>query len=1149
MKTGRTRKELWSVAVLCALIIGNILLYLPTHLALSESKPARAAEAKHTDDGLSPSDFGAETVEPLPKSATSKQDASGAASTAPLPPDVAEDRYTPEATTKHGQAGNDTMTGGTPEKGGPRSGQAPQSPGTNGSESEVAANNGEEGGANEAVTTILNGSEIEIAALVKAFSKLTKRNYIVDNSVKGKIAIHLATPVSIEEALRIFESVLLLKGFTTVPMGDNTWKVITAKDARQTTIPNLASAQDKGSDALVTQLVRLKNIQATEIQQVLAQFVSKDGMVSAFGATNAVILIDSAANIRRLQKMIEQLDVPALDQDITIVPILHAEAKDIAEKLENILGEKDKSQDQRPGGVTNPLLNRPLAIPPVPGQPIQANPQGVSTGGDRRQLPLKVIPDDRTNSIIVVADQALTERVRALVEQLDSPINRAGGKFYVYRLQHADAEELSQIINAVIGGGSGGGSTSTGTSSSGRSGTSLGGSGSGSDRGFGGGGSSFSRSGSSSNRSSFGSSSGGGFGSSNESGREGFGSSGGGLGGTNGTRSGGVSAIKLGNGEGGKVNLEGEVTVAADSSTNSLVINSSRGDYEKLKELIKDLDVKRHQVLVEATILEVSLKRNKETGVEWQTTAATDSGGVFAQNNFGGLTNIISNPAALSDLTIAAASSGSIVLPGGIALPSQALLVTALSNNSDVNILSTPTIVATDKQEAEIVVGQNVPFITSTSTNQTNLNNTFNQIERQDVGIKLRIVPQISAGDFVIMKIFIEISNVADGTKNDARGPTTNLRTTETMVEVKSNQMIVTGGLISDQVTTADRGIPYLEDVPVLGNLFRTDRDTRERTNLLVFITPRIIADQFEARKQTKTKRAELGRVIEEQESEPDRHEVLNSPDVDNVVEEYTGSEIHPSTVTPPKTAANMRGDTSGRASAPTALEDDVVAKERTEARLRSMGQPSVGGGASDEEVEVSVRPRLPGAAADETSASAGRRALNAPGPASKQSPSSKQSSATNGDSGEEYGDRPLPPKRQPAESDLQLPTARGEERGRMGGVAEGGSRTYVVLRAVKQSGSDRDARLPFRFLDQDKTVAISLVGGLNSPSGRFFEVGRRYRFRHGGASVEFICLEKFGARAEAAVLHPGLQQAQAWYTLSPEQSLGLGRGDWLAAE
>lgn len=760
-------------------------------------------------------------------------------------------------------------------------------------------------------STLLNARDIDISTLVKTFSRLTGRNYIIDSAVKGTVTIHLPTAVTLAEALRIFDSVLLLKGFTTVPIGSNTWKVVAAKDAQQTTIPVMEDGVENPSDKIVTQLVRLKYIQASDMQQLLSKFVSKDGGVNSFSGTNSLIIIDSQANIERLKRIISELDVPALDQDITIIPISYANAKDVAEKVMEILGQEEEEQAPAQTPRLSAARRRAQAAAAARAAQRDGNVEG------SRTLPLKVIPDERTNSLIVVADEDSTAKVRALVEQLDSQVDLSGGRFFVYRLKHADAEALAEILGKLISGSEG--STTPG----GTTGSSL-------------------------TRSSRASAS-------------------------DATAS--VSqrvaaalqrrrALATGgqtNAAGGdRVNLEGEVSIAPDPATNSLVINASRGDYLRIKELIDELDIKRRQVIVEATILEVSLNKDEGMGIELQGTGATDEAGVFAQNNFGGLTNLVTNPAALSDLTIAAASAGTITLPGGIVLPSQAALLTAVSRNSNVNVLSSPTILTTDNEEAEIIVGENVPFVTSTSTDPTNLNNTFNQVERQDVGITLRITPQISTGDFVTLKIFAEISNVVAGTRNDPNGPTTTIRTTETTVEVRSGQMIVTGGLISDNVTESTRGIPYLQDIPVLGQLFQRDDISQRRTNLLVFLTPKIIRDQHDARETTIERRDELERTMIEQGAEPAREDVLHSRRIDMVTESLPPDGIENTTITPPRPAS---------ATTPPPSTEDAKAIERTNERLRSLlnqapasaGDAPVSGDApGDDTIDITVKPKLP---------------------------------------------------------------------------------------------------------------------------------------------------------------------------------------------
>jgi len=776
----------------------------------------------------------------------------------------------------------------------------------------------------EDATTTLNVKDVEIATLVKSFSRIAKRNYVVDSNVKGKVTIHLAEPVNREEALRILDSVLLLKGFTTVPIGPNTYKVIQAKDAKKTTIPTGYDDQNSKSDALITQLIRLKNVPAADLQQTLQQFVSGDGLLTNFSGTNSLILIDSAANIERVMKLVKQLDVPALDQDVTVIPIKYAEAKDIAEKVNQILGQGDEKGGSSSGPATA-SVNPAVRIPPVTPPPNNAGaglPNAAGTGGGdgKRSLPAKVIADERTNSVIVVADPDTTGKVQALVERLDSKVDLSGGRFYVMRLKHADAEELSDVLNQLLGGGGGGSGRSSQTSGSSLSRRSRNDDG-GYGRGFGG------------------TSSGGGRG---RFGGGGLG--GGGSGGSDsGTRSGGSTGFTVTPGQQGqgaaKVNFEGEVSIASDPSTNSLIVNASRNDYMKVKEVVDMLDVKRKQVLVEGTILEVSVDETEALGIELIGSLATDKAGVIAQTNYGGITDLLSNPAGLRDLTIAAASSGSITLPGGVTIPTQAMIIKAVSKNQNVNVLSNPTILTTDNQEAEIVVGQNIPIVTSRGTNSVNLQNSFNNIDRQDVGITLRLTPQIGGGDFVTMKVFVEISDVVTGTEGNQNGPTTTVRTSETNVEVKSGQMVVTGGLIQDNVSNSDQGIPFWKDIPIFGNFFKQSSDRRRRTNLLIFITPRIVSDQFDARDVTLTKRDSLETAIPPEDG-TDRSPQLRNDDIDRVFEVNNESGSKPSMITPPKHL--------------TAEEAEAV--RATAARLAKVS-PS----RTKDVFSVTVKPKLPG--------------------------------------------------------------------------------------------------------------------------------------------------------------------------------------------
>ena len=703
------------------------------------------------------------------------------------------------------------------------------------------------------IKNALNGSDIEIAALIKTFSKILRRNYIIDGNVKGKVTIHLPTPLTTKEALKVFDTILLLKGFTTIPVTDGTWKVIDAKDAKQTTVPFVRSRSKNPSDQLVTEKVRLRHIAASEANDLISSFISKAGIIKPVESNNSLIIIDSQANISRLRELLTEIDVPAVDREIAIISVLHAEAGDIAGKINDILGNEDESSNSQSTNNINTSRSSTLArLRRLRGQNSQQNSNSNNgRGSEKRSIPFKIIPDERTNSLIVVADKEMTIKVRELVQQLDSEVDRSSGRFWVYRLQHADAESLSEILSNLISGATSSETTRTGTQ-----------------------GSSLTR---------------------NNNARD------------NARNNNNRNALqnRLRNASNSsnsnaRVNFEGEVSITADPSTNSLLINASKGDYARIKDVIDELDIKRRQVLVEATILEVRLSDEDGFGIELQGTAGlNDNGGLFGQSNFGSITNLLTDPTGLTDITLAAASAGTLTLPGGITIPSQAVLVSAVSRNTNVNVLSSPTILATDNEEAEIIVGENVPFVSSTAVNQTNIANTFNQVQRQDVGITLRITPQISSGEYLNLRIFVEISSVVEGTRNDSNGPTTTIRTSETSVEVRDSQMVITGGLLQDQLEDSTRGFPVLKDIPVLGNLFKTQNQISVKTNLLILITPKVIKDQFDAREHTKLYANNFRNEISEQKITPNREEVLDSPALDNVSEIYKKEVLKPSTILP----------------------------------------------------------------------------------------------------------------------------------------------------------------------------------------------------------------------------------------------------------
>lgn len=297
---------------------------------------------------------------------------------------------------------------------------------------------------------------------------------------------------------------------------------------------------------------------------------------------------------------------------------------------------------------------------------------------------------------------------------------------------------------------------------------------------------------------------------------------------------------------GGSMGLTGAVNITADKPTNSLIISSAPEDYDSVKEVIGKLDLRRRQVYVEAAIMEISISKLRELGVEFRATDLPEGGKItgFGGTNFGGMGNAVTGPEGLAQLSGMAAGvvKGTFTFRGTEYMNVGAL-VRALQTEGDVNVLSTPHLLTTDNQKAEIVVGENVPFVTGTS--QTTGGNVLTSIERKDIGITLRLTPRVSEGEFVKLDIYQEISSLTQSAAFDPNkvGPVVNKRYASTTVVARDAETIAIGGLLRDNEVKIVRKVPLLGDIPLLGWLFRFQSRQVDKTNLLIFITPTIVKD------------------------------------------------------------------------------------------------------------------------------------------------------------------------------------------------------------------------------------------------------------------------------------------------------------------
>ena len=629
----------------------------------------------------------------------------------------------------------------------------------------------------------LNFTNAEIDAVARTMATITGRNVVVDPRVKGTMSLLSERAVSPAAAFDQFLAALRLQGFTVVE-ASGLYKVVPEADAKlqggavSTSSSDTASSGGGQGNRIVTQIFRLNYESANNLVPVLRPLISPNNTINVNPGNNSLVITDYADNLQRLARIIAALDVSNAT-DVEVIPLKHAIATDIA-----------------------PLVSKLI-------EPGNAGP-AVAQGQSDNSFKTTLIAEPRSNALVLrAANPARVALVRALVAKLDQPTslgnNGNAGNIYVVYLKNADAAKLAVTLRAAMAanaGGSGGGATSTPVASSGTNTPASGGL-----QGLG------SSSSSSSN------------------------SSGGGLGMSSGTL-GGSSAQPSTGGQ-----------IQADPATNSLIITASEPQYRQLRAVIDQLDGRRAQVLVESLIAEVNVDKAAQFGIQWQTALGQTGNllGIAGTNFSVGGVNLFKLAAGLSDGLTSNSTLPSTGFNFGLAAKHNGnyvlgALANLLQSTGDGNVLSNPNLLTLDNEEAKILIGENVPFVTgsyaTTGGSGSSTVNPFTTVERKDVGLMLRVKPQINENGTVKMVIYQETSAVKDDTAKAANGPSTTKRTIESTVLVDDGSIIVLGGLLQDKFTGNQEKIPYLGDIPVMGALFRSDTRVRSKTNLMVFLRP-----------------------------------------------------------------------------------------------------------------------------------------------------------------------------------------------------------------------------------------------------------------------------------------------------------------------
>ena len=657
----------------------------------------------------------------------------------------------------------------------------------------------------------LNFVNADIEAVTRAIGVMLNRQIIIDPRVKGTITVYSEQPVSVADAYRNYLAALRGLGFTVVESA-GFLKVLPEPDAKVQAGSVAVESSNIRGDQIITQIFRIQHENANNLVATLRPLISPNNTINANPGNNSLVITDYADNLQRIAKIIAAMDTPGTS-DIEIVPLKHAVAADLAPLVQRL------ADGGTPAGAA------------VPGQ-------SSST--------VNVLVDPRANGLILRASNpARLAAVRAMVDKLDQPSSDGGNNIRVVYLKNADAVKLATVLRAAFGAAASANSNSGGSSASGT-------------------GSLLSA------------------GTNNNTNQTLTGSTS-----STGTNSGGMNSTAATSPLSQSAGPSTGGFVQADPSTNSLIITAPEPLYRQVRAVIEQLDARRAQVYVESLIVKIDNTKAAQFGVQWQSLFGSKGDATIpgAGTNFGtGLSNIINATGAVANGTSGVTSAlSSAAAPTGLnigllkkfgSIYTLGAVANFFESQSGANVLSTPNLVSLDNEEARIVIGQNVPFVTGSyaSTSTSGTVNPFTTVDRKDVGLTLKVKSQIGEGGTVRMVVYQENSSVVP-VSSGTTGPTLYKSAIETSVVVDDGDVIVLGGLLKDEYTDGDDGVPGLSKIPVLGNLFTSKNRKRVKTNLMVFLRP-VVMRTAESANQLSMDRYESIRAVQ-QGAQPQKNMLL----------------------------------------------------------------------------------------------------------------------------------------------------------------------------------------------------------------------------------------------------------------------------------
>ncbi|CAM4098482.1 NolW-like domain-containing protein [Novosphingobium lubricantis] len=678
----------------------------------------------------------------------------------------------------------------------------------------------------------LNVRDADVRAFVADAAEVTGRTFIVDGRVQAKVSVVSDRPLSRSEYFEVFLSTLRANGLVAVPTANGAFRIQPVDGAA--TNPSRIGSRGAAQSQMVTEIIRLRTADATQAVETLRPLISREGSITANKAGNSLVIVDYADNMRRIRAVLGNLDSDSTATQTIILD--HAGAREIATALTQL----------------------------------------IPAGGEGARSLATVVAVDSANAVLMRGDAATLAKLAVIARQLDARA-ALGGEIKVVWLDYADSAALVPVLERLIG-GQGGGEVASASAAP----VSLGGVG----------GSASSTAGT--------------------QGSTGPAAS------TGGAASSPIGATSggLGNGPIKLANGRGSATITRYPGANAIIIAAPADEQRRLSELIRQLDVPQEQVLVEAIIVEISNDVARELGVQllfggkdkpFAVTNYSNSspniidiaGGLLADNLnqtttvVNGATVTTTTNSSAGDLLRENAASKILAARGAYSgflteLSRDTYLgaiINAVQTDSNSNILSTPHITTNNNVPASILFGQEIPVSTGEALSNGNFSDTFRTVQRQNVGIELDVTPQINAGNMIRLDLRQEVSSVAGPVSRNSSDLIVNKREIKTTVTVGDREIVALGGLLDDNERRTLQKVPFLGDIPILGEAFRSRGRSRVKTNLMVFIRPTILRNSAD-RQALAARRYGIVRDAQVQ------FDARREPSIDSLIVDYMGAAV-----------------------------------------------------------------------------------------------------------------------------------------------------------------------------------------------------------------------------------------------------------------